>query len=200
MAPTPSAAPQARNFNPLSDMLYHTEEEATADMTTLAKKHRIDATFVAEFGYSTMQDALMQDHDICVIRSLILSGAWLHTRNSERQTPTRIAWWRSSIGQYSLPFALFKTSKPPEDAYEIYDYLLQKGNFAGALTQCDIDLWDFAGVEAKVLASNDRDEPLQYVTHACYHRRNCGTSTELTTPRVDAPRPYRRRSHPFPND
>ena len=120
-------------------------------------------------GYS-----IMQDHDVLCDTLLIISGAWLHTRNAERQTPTRIAWWRSSA-RTVLPytFALFKASKPPEDVYEIYDYLLQNGNFAKALRQCDIDLWDFARIEAKVLTSNDRDEPLQYVTHTCYHRRNC---------------------------
>ena len=195
MAPTPSAAPQARNFSPLSDMLYHTEEEATADMSILAKKHMIDATFVAELGYSTMQDALMQDHNVAVIRSLIVSGAWLHTKNAELQTPTRIAWWRSNAGQYCLPFALFKTSRRPEDVYEIYEYLLQGGNFARALEQCGIDLWEFAKTEAEVLASEDQDEPLQYVAHACYHRKSVEDEEKPTTPRVNCPLPYRRQSY-----
>ena len=201
MAPSPSAiVPQARTFSPLSDMLYHTEEEATTNMTSLANKHRIDATFVAEFGYSTMQDALIQDHDVAVIRSLILSGAWLHTKNSERQTPTRIAWWRSNIGQDCLPFALFKSFRPPEDAYEIYEFLLQRGNFAKALEACGIDCWDFSMIEAKVLASYDRDEPLQYVTYACYHRRNCEQVGDRANLNFDAPSLYRRRSHPFSYD
>ena len=196
MAPSPSAAPQARNFSPMSDMLYHTEEEATTGMTSLVTKHSIEATFVAEFGYSTMQDALMQGHDVVVIRSLILSGAWLHTRNAERQTPTRIAWWRSTAGQYCLPFALFRTSSPPEDVYEIYEYLLQGDTFAKALESCGIDLWDFARTEAEVLTSLDPDEPLQYVTHACYHRRNVEVLEEPGTPRADCPLPYRRQSYP----
>lgn len=200
MAPTPSAAPQARNFSPMSDMLYHTEEEAIADMRSLVQKHRIDATFVAESGYSTMQDAFMQDHDIAVIRSLILSGAWLHTKNAERQTPTRIAWWRSSAGQYCLPFALFRTWNPPEDVYEIYEYLLQGGNFAKALEQCGIDLWDFARTEAEVLASQDQDEPLQYVTHACYHRKNVEREETPNTPRADCPLPNRRCSYQSGDD
>ena len=173
MEPSPSALSQVRDFNPMSDMLYHEEREANNAMTDLVVKHKVDATFIGDFGYSVMQDALMQNHNIAVIRSLIFSGAWLHTINRERQTPTRIAWWASKYGYSGLPFASYKDSKsPPETSFEIFDYLLEEGNFSTALRQCGVDLWEFANYEAGVLASDDLDEPLQYLTCACYHQES----------------------------
>ena len=193
MEPNPSVALQARNFNPASDIIYHKESEATPNMAKLVEKQMIHATFVSEFGYSTMQDALMQDHAVAVIRSLIRAGAWLHTRSAGLQTPMRIAWWRSSIGQDCLPFALYKTSTPPKDVHQIYDFLSRGGRFPMALADCGIDLWEFSQNEATVLASNDPDEPLQYLTCTCYHRENVGVKRSTIV--SNSPIPYRRRSH-----
>ncbi len=198
MEPSPTIASQIREFSPMSDMLYHSESEVSADMANLVQKQKISATFVAEFGFSVLQDALMQDHNIPIIRSLILSGAWLHTKDADRRTPTRIAWWRSNSGEYHLPFASYNTSTPPtpsEADNEIFDFLLEDGNFSRALQECDINLWEFASNEARVLASEDTDEPLQYLTGACYHRK-CVDGPGNSPAAVNAaPTPFRRRSH-----
>ncbi len=91
MEPSPTIVSQIRDFSPMSDMLYHNESDASADMMDLIQKQKISATYVADFGYSILQDALMQDLNIPVIRSLIISGAWLHTKDADRRTSTRIA-------------------------------------------------------------------------------------------------------------
>ena len=195
MEPSPTMVSQIRDFSPMSDLLYHNESEATADMVDLVQKQKISATFVADFGYSVLQDALMQDHGIAVLRSLISSGAWLHTKDADRQTPTRIAWWRLQIGEYHLPFASYKTLKPPEAGYEIFEFLSEDGNFSRALQECGINLWDFALDEAMVLASEDPDEPLQYLTGACYHRKSVDESEDSVVTLNAAPTAFRRRSH-----
>jgi hypothetical protein len=87
-----------------------------------------------------MQDALMQEHDIPIIVSLIKAGAWLHTKNAEAQTPTRVAWWRRNDGLAGIPFAQYKCT-PPTDRFEIYEFLLYgESAFSEALQMCDIDL------------------------------------------------------------
>lgn len=189
----PKAGSGTRNFAPLSDMLYHTENEVSVKMSDLVVRHKVDATFVAEFGYSVMQDALMQGHDLPVLRSLMQTGAWLHTRNEQRQTPTRMAWWKAKHGKDDIPFGLYRNSRPPFEVHDIFDYLLEADAFSLALQECDISLWDFARNEAKVLASDDKDEPMQYLTVADYHRQSVDTARATLI--VTGSFPYRRRSH-----
>jgi hypothetical protein len=186
-----------KNFNPLSDMLYNEEKEETIiSMSTLARQHSVDVTAIAEFGYSTMQDALMQEHDMAVIVSLVKAGAWLHTKNTEAQTPCRVSWWRRADGQAGVPFALYKKCNPPTDRFEIYEFLLYgESPFSEALQECQIDLWEFATNKAIVLASEDPDEPLQYLTAPCYHRVSVDSPREVLLPKHPGPLPYRRKSH-----
>ncbi|KAL8742065.1 MAG: hypothetical protein Q9190_005400 [Brigantiaea leucoxantha] len=192
---------QPREFNALSDVLYHTERGPTDDMTDLVQKRNIGATFVADFGYSVMQDALMQGHECNVVRAAILSGAWLHTKTAEAQTPTRMAWWKEQMGEASIPFGASRESVAPKNSlpkadYEIFEFLRGNGNFSRALQDCGIDLWEFSCNEARVLASTDNDEPLQYLTNSCYHRPCVDSSykPEMWVPIVHS-LPVQRKSH-----
>jgi hypothetical protein len=185
-----------KSFNPLSDMLYNEEKEETIlPMSVLLRQHSVDVTAIAEFGYSTMQDVLMQEHDMAIIVALIRAGAWLHTKNAEAQTPTRVAWWRRNDGQAGIPFAQYKKCNPPTDRFEIYEFLLYgESPFSDALQNCYIDLWEFATNEAAVLDSEDPDEPLQYLTAPCYHRVSVDTPVEVPVLQSPGPLPYRRKS------
>ena len=60
--------------------LYRAERDTITGLTGLMQKHRIDAIFVAEVSYSTMQDAPVKNHDVAVVRQLIRSGTGVHTK------------------------------------------------------------------------------------------------------------------------
>lgn len=98
--------------------------------------------------------------------------------------------------QAGIPFVQYKKSHPPTDRFEIHEFLLYgESPFSDALQSCYIDLWEFATNEAAVLASQDPDEPLQYLTAPCYHRVSVDTPrVEVLVPENQGPLPYRRKS------